>query len=218
MQHVDGAVDGASRGERAEVVAFFRARAPVLGQLRRGVVARQDDERERFVVAQNHVVARAEPLDQIGFEQQRLGVGADRHELHAGRGRDHPRDAVGVIAGADIVGNARFQRPRLADVDHLARAIEHAVDARRGRQIADVAGDDIRPGLRGRRSGGRRIEVVERVGDVSCIGGIWRVGHGRTIGMTARKVKGSGCGGDQALRPVEAHDQPQGIIGTSTLT
>ena len=43
---------------------------------REGVILAQQDEREAFVVAQQHVVGRAEALDQLRFEQQRLGLGA----------------------------------------------------------------------------------------------------------------------------------------------
>ena len=51
------------------------ARAAVLGQLREFVVGGQMDERKRLVVAQQHVVARHQALDQVAFEQQRLGLG-----------------------------------------------------------------------------------------------------------------------------------------------
>ena len=50
LQHVDGAVDGASRGERPEVFALAVARAAMLDDLRRPVIVRQQNERERFVV------------------------------------------------------------------------------------------------------------------------------------------------------------------------
>ena len=51
------------------------ARAAELGQLRELVVGGEVDERKRLVVAQQHVVARHQPLDQVAFEQQRLGLG-----------------------------------------------------------------------------------------------------------------------------------------------
>ena len=44
-------------------------------ELRELVIGGQMDERERLVVAQQHVVARHQPLDQVAFEQQRLGLG-----------------------------------------------------------------------------------------------------------------------------------------------
>ena len=55
--------------------AALVARAAKLGELREFVVGGQVDERKRLVVAQQHVVARHQPLDQVAFEQQRLGLG-----------------------------------------------------------------------------------------------------------------------------------------------
>ena len=120
LQHVDGAVDGTGRGERSEVVAFAVAGAAMLHDLRRRVIAGNEDVGERFVVAHQHVEARSEALDQIGFEEQRLGLGADGDELHRHGGCDHPGDAVGVALQARVVRHARLQRPGLADVNHVA--------------------------------------------------------------------------------------------------
>ena len=139
LQHVDGAVDGAGRGERPEVVALAVARAAVLEDLRRGVVARDQDVGKRLVVPQQDVVAGAEALDEVGFEQQRLGLRAHGHELHRRGGGDHAGDAVGVVAGARVARHARLQVARLADVDDGAAGIDHAVDAGRARQRLQIA-------------------------------------------------------------------------------
>ena len=93
-------------------------------------VARDEDVGERLVVAHQHVEARAEALDEVGFEQQRLGLGADRDELHRRGRRDHARDAVGVAAEARVVRHARLEVARLADVDDVALA-HRACDRRR---------------------------------------------------------------------------------------
>ena len=83
-------------------------------------------------------------LDEIGFEQQRLGFGRGGHELHVAVERDHRRDAVGVAADPRVVGNPVLQVARLADIDDVALRIDHAIDARLARQprneIADNAG------------------------------------------------------------------------------
>ena len=52
------------------------AHAAVLGELRPFGVAADDDVGERLVVAQQHVEARPEALDQVVLEQQRLGLAA----------------------------------------------------------------------------------------------------------------------------------------------
>jgi hypothetical protein len=102
----------------------------MLEDLRHLVVAGDQDVGEGLVVAQQHVVARAEALDQVGFQQQRLGLRAHRHELHRRGDGDHARDAVGVVAGARIARDARLEVARLADVDDGPGGIQHAVDAR----------------------------------------------------------------------------------------
>ena len=47
------------------------------------------DEWKRFVVAQQHIEARAQSLDQVGFEKKRLCLGRRRDEFERGGGGDH---------------------------------------------------------------------------------------------------------------------------------
>ena len=150
LQHVDGAVDGAGGGERPEVVALAVARAAVLEDLRCGMPARDQDVGEGLVVPEQNIVARTKALDQVGLEQQGLGLGAHRHELHGGGGGDHAGDAVGVVGGARVVGYPGLKVARLADVDDGARRIDHAVDAGRAGQGLEIARDHSRAGLRPR--------------------------------------------------------------------
>ena len=65
------------------------------------------------------------------------------------RRRDHALDAAGVSVGPGVVGDARLEVAGLADVDDLARRIDHAVDAR---QRPQIVGDHLRPGIRGAAS------------------------------------------------------------------
>ena len=154
LQHVDGAVDSAGRGERPEVVALAVARAAMLEDLRRLVLARDQDVGEGLVVPEQHVVAGPEALDEVGFQQQRLGLRAHRHELHRGGGRDHAGDAVGVVAGTRVARHAGLQTARLADIDDGAAGVDHAIDPGRARQGLEVLRDRRRAGLRSRRGGG----------------------------------------------------------------
>ena len=139
LQRRDGAVDRPHRGERPVIVALARARAAVLEDLRRPMVRGDEDVGKRLVVAQQHVEARPQPLDQVGFEQQRLGLGRGGDELHRRGRRDHPLDA-GVVPGRPRVGrDPLLDVLRLADVEHLAGRIEHAIDAGRRRRELGVA-------------------------------------------------------------------------------
>ena len=135
LQRRDGAVDRAGGGERPEISPGLRLRAAMLEDLRRPVVAGDQDVGKRLVVAQLHVEARPQLLDQIGFEQQRLGLGRGRDDLDRHGGRDHAQDARRQRRdGTGIGGEPLADVFRLADVEHVVRGIEHAVDAGRGRR------------------------------------------------------------------------------------
>ena len=124
-----------------------RARAAMLEDLRRPVIRGDQDIGKRLVVAQHHVEARPQPLDEVGFEQQRLGLGAGDDEFQrAGRG-DHAFDA-GVETGRPrIGGDALLDVLGLADIEHVAARIDHAVDARPRRRVLEIT----RRWRRGRR-------------------------------------------------------------------
>ncbi len=147
LQRVDGAADRAGRGEWTEIIAFAVTRAAMLEDLCNGMVAGDEDEGERLVVPEHHVEARLEPLDQIRLEQQSLDLGRGGDELHARRVGDHPRDAVIVASRPRVALHALLEVPRLADIEHLARAIDHAVDAGACRRRLGIAANHRRAGL-----------------------------------------------------------------------
>ena len=103
----------------------------------------EQDVGERLVVPHQHVEARPQALDQVGFEQQRLDLGAGDDELHRRGLAHHPADAVGVEAALRVVGDALLQAARLADIEHVAGRVHHAVDARRVGQPLDQRLDDL---------------------------------------------------------------------------
>ena len=106
----------------------------MLEDLRRPVVAGDQNIGKRLVVAQLHVEARPQLLDQIGFEQQRFGFGRGRDDLDRHGGRDHAQDA-GRLRRVDarIGGQPLADVFRLADIEHVVGRVQHAVDAGRGR-------------------------------------------------------------------------------------
>ena len=120
----------------------------MLGDLRRLLVAPDDDVWEGLIVPEGHIVTRLEALDEVGFEKKRLGFSPGIHELHRRRRADHRRDAVCVSAEPCVVLDAILQVPRLADINDLARLIHHAIDAGACAEMLDVARNDLRPGLR----------------------------------------------------------------------
>ncbi len=131
LQRGDGAVDRAGGGERPEIPSRPRLRAAMFQDLRRPVIARDQNIGKRFVVAQLHVEARPQLLDQIGLEQQRLGFGRRRHDLDRRGRRDHAQDACRLRCGDPGVGRKPLADVLgLADIQHVVGRIEHAIDAR----------------------------------------------------------------------------------------
>ena len=104
------------------------------------------DVRERFVVAQDDVVGRPVTLDQVAFEQQRLDVVGGGHHLEAAGQRHHALQPCAQRRGLGIGRQALLQRFRLADVEHLALGVEHAIDARAVGQGRDLLADHRRTG------------------------------------------------------------------------
>jgi hypothetical protein len=117
--------------------------------LRKPVRAADQDIRKAFVVAQKHVVLRLELLDEVLLQQQRLGFGPRRQEHHRRGFPDHPGDARAVSGGLGVGRHPLFQRPRLADIEHSALRIEHAVDTRRVVELTEVIPDHLMAGFGG---------------------------------------------------------------------
>ncbi len=146
LQGVQGAVHGPDAGEGAVIIAGPIAGAAVLGDLRRHMILGDQDIGEGLVVAQQHVVARLQLLDEIGLEQERLGLRAGGDELHRGRLGDHAGDAVRMRLAARVRRDAGADVARLADIEHVAIRRDHAVDAGRIGRALQLAADDRRAG------------------------------------------------------------------------
>ena len=174
LQGVERAVHRRDIGEGPEIVALAVACAAMLRQLRRGVIAREQDIGKRLVVAQQHIEARLHLLDVIGFKQQRLGFRLGRDEDHRGRERNHPRNAVRMAEAARIAGDAPADAARLADIEHLAILGDHAIDARSLGRMAQMGADDRRSLFdEGGRGIPRRLVEIER-GGAFGLGGLAR--------------------------------------------
>ena len=137
LVHRPGGSEGAPV---ARALATFPA---VLGDLGIGMVLRQDQPGIGFVVAQDDVEARPQALDQIGFEQQRLGLGGGGHDLQAAGLEHHPAQAFGQAGQLGIGRHPPLQAARLADIERIALRIEHPVDAWNQRQGGQRGLDDL---------------------------------------------------------------------------
>jgi hypothetical protein len=81
----------------------------VLGDLRERVVAGQQDVGEGLVVAQQHVEARPQALDQVDLEQQRLDLGVGRDDLDRRRLGHHPPQPGRELVDMGVGDDARFR-------------------------------------------------------------------------------------------------------------
>ncbi|EKE43377.1 hypothetical protein OCGS_2569 [Oceaniovalibus guishaninsula JLT2003] len=131
-------VDRPRTGEGAVIIALLGLGAAMLLDLRKGMVAGHEDIRERLVVAQQHVVAGLELLDEVLFEQQRLGLRPRRQEHHRRGFADHAGDAGAVPRRPGIVRHPRAQVAGLADVKNGPLFVQHPVDARRAVETAQI--------------------------------------------------------------------------------
>ena len=148
LQLVERAVHGTRAGEGAKILALGGPPPAMFAQLRKGMVARQQDIGKAFIVAQQHVVARFQLLDQVLLQQQRLGFGARGQKHHRPGFIYHPGNAGRVPRGPRVVRHPRPQVPRLAHIQHFRTFIQHAVDARRIVQNLQIGLDTIMPGKR----------------------------------------------------------------------
>ena len=198
LQRVQGAEHRAGAGERPEIVAGEIARAAMLDQPRRRMAGAYEDIGEALVVAQRDVVAGLELLDEVGLEQQRLGVRFGGDEHHRMGLRHHPRDAGRLALGGHIGGDALLDRARLADIEHLALGPDHAIDAGPHRRMAPKGADCVGAALEPRRLRRRLVDgEVERRGirrKLACERGFFpRFGRGRFArGKSVRRAAHGG--------------------------
>ena len=93
------------------------------------MVGGQQDLRQAFVIAQQDVVARFHLLDQVRLKKQRFGfrLGDDDFQLFSLA--DHAHQPVRQSVRLGIAGHPPRQIARLANIQHLAIAVGHAVNA-----------------------------------------------------------------------------------------
>ena len=116
----------------------------MLQQLREGMVLAQQDVGKALVVAIADIVARLQPLDQVGFQQQRFGLGLAvvTNSISAVSAIMRVRRSL-CTAAARVGGDALLQALGLADIEHVARRIQHAIDAGRVGQGLEIGGDAV---------------------------------------------------------------------------
>ena len=142
LQGVQGAIDGPDAREGTEILSLPVARAAMLGDLRRGMIAGEQDIGKRLVVAHQDIETRLHLLDEIRLEQKRFGLGPGRDENHRRGQRDHPCDARGMAGRPHVAGDPFADAFCLADIENFAIGGDHPVDAWSHRSMVPEAADD----------------------------------------------------------------------------
>ena len=135
LQHLDALAHGEGTGIGTEVLSAAVGAAPIVGNLREGVGA-ELQERVGLVVAEQDVEAGLQRLDQVVFQQQRLGLGADGGGVDLHHAGHHLGNARAGQRLAKVRAHPLAQVPRLAHVQHGAGRILHPIDAGQRRQRA----------------------------------------------------------------------------------
>ena len=188
QQRAERLVDRARRGERAEIVAVLALGAAMPADPRERLLLRglaDIDVGERLVVAQDDVERRPVPLDHVAFEQQRLDVARRGDHLERPGERHHALQAGAQRGGLGIGRDPLAQRLGLADVEHLALGIEHAVDAGRIRQARRLLLQERCAG----QLGARGPSTARRLRPARALCGIAGVAAGGSRGSPARLLE-----------------------------
>ena len=135
LQHLDALAHGEGTGIGTEVLSAAVGAAPIVGNLREGVGA-ELQERVGLVVAEQDVEAGLQRLDQVVFQQQRFGLGADGGGVDLHHAGHHLGNARAGQRLAEVRAHPLAQVPRLAHVQHGAGCVLHPIDAGQRRQRA----------------------------------------------------------------------------------
>ncbi len=122
--------------KRAEITSAAAARTAMKREPRI-FARRQMDVRIALVVAKHDVVSRLQRLDDLRFEQQRLGLGTRNRRFDTRDLRDHRGEPRIHLRLEEVVADALFEIARLADVEQVVARAEHAIDAGRTAEGAD---------------------------------------------------------------------------------
>jgi len=107
------------------------------------MIARDHDVGKAFIVAQEDVEARAQPLDEVRFQKQGFGFRASGDEFHLRGFAHHLRQTVGMNPTLRIIRDTLLQAAGLAHIQHIACFVELAINARCVRQMLHELGNKI---------------------------------------------------------------------------
>ncbi len=137
LQQLDGFFHRPGAGIGAEIAVLFVYRAAVIGHARKQLAggiasgvggARDFEVGVALVVAEQDVELGVQRLDEVVFQQQRLGLGAHHRGFHAHDLADHVADARAAMVLLEIAGHPALEVERLAHVKQRVLRVEIAVN------------------------------------------------------------------------------------------
>ena len=118
--------------------------------------------RVALVVAEQDVELGVQRLDQVVFQQQRLGLGAHHRGLHAHDLADHVANARAAMVLLEVARYPALEVERLAHVQQRILRVEIAVHARQRRQRSHLGQEFFGMHIRHAAYCGRATTVQQR--------------------------------------------------------
>lgn len=115
---------------------------------RHAAVARELEVGVTLVVPEQDVEARMQRLDEVVFQQQRLGLGAHHGGFHARDLADHVANAGAAVVLLEIARHPALEVQRLAHIQQLVLRIKVAVHPRQGGQRGNLREQGFIMGVR----------------------------------------------------------------------
>ena len=142
LQLDDRRIDRSAGNKRSEIASLHALLAAMLHDLRKGMVAAQQDRREALVVAQKNVVTRLQRLDQRRFRQQGFRFRLRHQQLETTRRRQHALQAIRQPFGTRVGLKTFLQIARLADIQGSSLSVQHAIATRTRGRLQMCRNDD----------------------------------------------------------------------------
>ena len=178
LQKLNALLHRPGAGVRAKVAVLFVHRPTVVRHARKDLPWRVAsgpgragdlEVRVALVVAEQDVELGVQRLDQVVFQQQRLGLGAHHRGLHAHDLADHVANARAAMVLLEVARYPALEVERLAHVQQRILRVEIAVHARQRRQRSHLGQKFFGMHIRHAAYCGRATTVQQRCDSYSYL-------------------------------------------------
>ena len=162
LDQLDRLLDRPGTGKGAKVTVLLFHRTSVIRHTRvmlrlggghdrrhyHAAIARELEVGVTLVIPKQDVEARVERLDQVVFQQQRLGLGSHYRGFHAHNLADHVANAGAPVVLLEITRHPALEVQRLAHIQQLVLRVKVAVHPRQGGQGGNLREQSFIMGVR----------------------------------------------------------------------